>query len=51
MEKIKVKFWLFEKEETVEIEIHENENAPAVIEAEFNQWVDNNMECGFEIIK
>ena len=50
MEKIKVKFWLFEKEEIVEIEVYENENIEKTIEEEFNKWIDNNIQCGYEPI-
>ena len=48
MKKIKVKFFCHEIEETVDIEIYPGDNEESVIEAEFNKWLDNNQQCGYE---
>ena len=49
---IKCKFWCNagNTEEVVEIEIDETESEESQIEKEFNKWLDNNEDVGYEVL-
>lgn len=52
MKTIKCLFWCNagHTKEEVEIEINETESEEIQIEKEFHKWLDNNEDCGFEIL-